>query len=141
MKKSRPYILLIDDDEDDLYMFSSEMEKKGIKVKAFESPASALTYLTYMLRRKKLPALIIIDYNMPKKNGLQVLVLIKGNAETKDIPVVIYSNHVSDVLNQQLLKSGALHCVDKSWDTLEFETHIQGFKDMVISFTKDKTVA
>ena len=141
MKESRPYILLIDDDEDDLHVFSSEMEKKGIKVKAFDSATPALNYLTCMSRHKKLPALIIIDYNMPKKNGAQVLVLIKGDADTKDIPVVIYSNHISEILREELLKAGALYCLQKAWSSQQFDTHIQGFQDMFISFTKDKILA
>ena len=76
MDKPRSYIVLIDDDEDDLKMFSSELEKKGIKVKTFDSPAEALSYLTPVPGNIELPSLIIMDYNMPKRNGQEVLQLL-----------------------------------------------------------------
>lgn len=62
MHESKPHILLIDDDEDDLEMYSSELEKKGLKVKAFGSSAKALFYLTLISGISELPALIIMDY-------------------------------------------------------------------------------
>jgi DNA-binding NtrC family response regulator len=42
--KSRNYILLIDDDEDDLEMYSTELKRKGIQVKSFHSSTKALLY-------------------------------------------------------------------------------------------------
>ena len=84
MYQPPPYILLIDDDEDDLEMFSSGLEKKGIQVKTFDSSAKALFYLTLRPGNMELPSLIIMDYNMPKKNGHQILVQLKKNANTKD---------------------------------------------------------
>jgi len=35
------------------------------------------------------PHLIIMDYRMPKMNGLEATTALKGNPVTKDIPVVI----------------------------------------------------
>ncbi|HET7732248.1 MAG TPA: hypothetical protein VFK73_00320, partial [Paludibacter sp.] len=41
----QPYVLLIDDDQEELEMFSSGLEMKGVKVKAFDSPSKALRHL------------------------------------------------------------------------------------------------
>jgi response regulator RpfG family c-di-GMP phosphodiesterase len=67
MNKLQPWILLIDDDEDDLELFSSGLEMKGVKVKAFDSSTKALFYLTLREGDMELPSLIILDYNMPKR--------------------------------------------------------------------------
>ena len=134
MYEPPPYILLIDDDEDDLEMFSSELEKKDIKVKTFDSTTKALFYLTLMSGNLDLPSLIIMDYSMPKKNGHQVLVQLKNNADTKDIPVVIHSTGMSDLLKEQLLSAGALDCFDKPWTSRELITQIERFREIAFSF-------
>jgi len=134
MQEPPLYILLIDDDEDDLEMFSSGLKKKGIQVKTFASSTDALFYLSLMSGNMELPSLIIMDYNMPKKNGYQVLLQLKNNADTKDIPVVIHSTGMSGLLREQLLSAGALDCFDKPWTLREFTTQIERFREMAFSF-------
>jgi len=127
-------ILLIDEDGDDLKMFSSGLEKKGIQVKTFDSSTKALFYLTLISGNMDLPSHIIMDYSMPKKNGHQVLSQLKNNADTKDIPVVIYSTGMSDLSKEQLLSAGALDCFDKPWTSRELTTQVERFCEMAYSF-------
>jgi CheY-like chemotaxis protein len=141
MHEPQPYILLIDDDEDDLEMYSSGLEKKGIKVKTFDSSTKALFYLTLMSENREPPSLIIMDYNMPKKNGQQVLSLIKDNADTKDIPVVIYSTSMPDLLKKQLSDAGALDCFSKPWTHHEFNSQVGIFQEMAYSFISNTNTA
>jgi len=141
MHEPQPYVLLIDDDEDDLEMFSSGLENKDIKVKTFDSSTKALFYLTLMSGNRELPSLIIMDYNMPKKNGKQVLSLIKNNGDTKDIPVVIYSTNMHDLLRKQLSDAGALDCFSKPWTYQEFNTLVEIFQELTYSFISNKNLA
>jgi CheY-like chemotaxis protein len=141
MLEPQPYVLLIDDDEDDLEMFSSGLESKDIKVKTFDSSAKALFYLTLMSGNMELPSLIIMDYNMPKKNGQQVLSLIKNNGDTKDIPVVIFSTNMHDLLRKQLSDAGALDCFNKPWTHQEFNSLVEIFQELTYSFISNKNLA
>lgn len=141
MYEPPPYILLIDDDEDDLEMFSSGLEKKGIQVKTFDSSTKALFYLTLMSGNMELPSLIIMDYNMPKKNGHQVLLQLKNNADTKDIPVIIYSTCLSDFLKEQLSSAGALNCFNKPWTFQELTTQVERFRDLAFSFINKQNLS
>jgi CheY-like chemotaxis protein len=134
MIEPRPYVLLIDDDEDDLEMFSSGLEKKGIKVKTYDSSTKALFYLTLMSETKELPSLIIMDYNMPRKNGLEVLLSIKSNADTKHIPVVMYSTSMPDLLREQLSDAGALDCFLKPWTLQQLNNQVEIFEELNYSF-------
>jgi CheY-like chemotaxis protein len=134
MYEPSPYILMIDDDEDDLEMLSSGLEKKGVKVKTFDSSVKALLYMTLMSGNRELPSLIIMDYNMPKKNGQQILMLLKNNADTKDIPVVIYTTTLSDLLKGQLSSAGAVNCFSKPWTYREFTTQIEIFQELAYAF-------
>lgn len=44
------------------------------------------------LAQKHHPDLILLDLIIPKKDGFEVLQTLKGNDETKDIPVIILTN-------------------------------------------------
>ena len=136
-----PYILLIDDDDDDLEMLSSGLKEKGIKVKTFNSSSKALFYLSLMSGVREVPSLIIMDYNMPKKNGQQVLLLIKGNADTKHIPVVMYSTALTELLKQQLSDAGALNCFNKPWNWRELNILVETFQELTHSFVPNKKLA
>lgn len=138
MHESKTYILLIDDDNDDLEMYLSELEKKGIKVKPFSSSVRALFYLSLVAGISELPALIIMDFNMPQKNGLQVLQAIKENKDTKNIPVVIYSTSMSFDLKTKLLNEGAFDCFSKPWNYAAFIRQIEIFQHLTSSLTVNK---
>ena len=118
-------------------MYSSELKLKGLKVRTFESPEKALFYLTMMSATSEMPSLIIMDYNMPKKNGYDVLLLLKQNEDTKDIPVVIYSTSISSPLKEQLLNAGALDCFTKTWTYKGFVTQVDKFQERTSSFTNN----
>jgi CheY-like chemotaxis protein len=133
INEPKPSILLIDDDKDDLEMLSSELELKGLKVKAFESSAEALCDLVLMSGNKERPSLIIMDYNMPRKNGHEVLSLLKNNADTKDIPVIIYSTNLPGLLREQLSNAGALNCFTKPWKYSEFTKQVERFQELAYS--------
>jgi CheY-like chemotaxis protein len=140
MYEPPPYVLLIDDDEDDLEMLSSGLEKKGIKVKTFDSSTKAFFYLTLMSGNRELPSLIIMDYNMPKKNGHQVLLELKNNGDKKNIPVVIYSTSMPNLLKEQLSNAGALDCFSKPWNIQELNTQVEIFQELAFSFVSNKNL-
>ena len=136
MSEHLPYILLIDDDDDDREMLSTALELKGIKTRSFESGEKALYFLKLILDTSNLPTLIILDYNMPRINGEQMLLLIKGNKEIRNIPVVMYSTHMSTLFKKALIDLGAFNCFIKPITYLEFNARVQQFKDLAAGFTK-----
>ena len=83
MHEPQPYIILIDDDVDDLEMYSSELELKGVNVKTFESSEKGLFYLTLMSGNMELPSLIILDYNMPTRMGTRFCCQLKTTRTQK----------------------------------------------------------
>ena len=127
MINGQPYILLIDDDPDDLEMLSFALDEIDIRVKTFESSTNALFYLDLVSGNKDLPSLIIMDYNMPKKNGYDVLVLLKNNPETSGIPVLIYSTTVSPLLREKMMAAGASGCFNKSGNSRELTRQVKIF--------------
>ena len=135
MFEPHPYIVLIDDDEDDLQMLSASLEKQGVETKTFSSGEKAAYYLQLIADSSELPGLIIVDYNMPGKNGRQVLDLIKSCQATKDIPVVIYSTSISHLFKQTLIDKGAFNCYEKPVAYSEFNMQVEIFKELAWSYS------
>jgi DNA-binding response OmpR family regulator len=131
MPNSLPYILLIDDDEDDMELLSSSLELAGLSIKILNAGDKVMNYLN--LKIGPLPALIILDYNMPRINGEQVLLLLKSNTYTKDIPVIMYSTTMSPVFKNAIIDMGALACFIKPSTYSEFTTQVALFRDITYS--------
>jgi CheY-like chemotaxis protein len=93
-----------------------------------------------MSGNRELPSLIIMDYNMPKKNGHQVLLELKNNGDTKNIPVVIYSTSMPNLLKEQLSNAGALDCFSKPWNIQELNTQVEIFQELAFSFVSNKNL-
>lgn len=92
-------LLLVEDDADEEELILRALKKSGIKndVVVVRDGAQALDYLSgagaYAGRGPSvLPALVLLDLNLPRVGGLQVLERIRGDARTRLLPVVILTS-------------------------------------------------
>jgi chemotaxis family two-component system response regulator Rcp1 len=79
------------------------------------------------------PDLIVLDLNMPRKNGQEVLAEIKVDDNLKNIPVVILTTSKSE---DDISKSYALHAncyISKPVDFDEFTVVVQRIQDFWFS--------
>jgi CheY-like chemotaxis protein len=83
------HVLFVDDDSDESYLFNEALEQSGLSVKL--SRANDGNGLLCFLKNNPLPDLVIIDINMPHKDGLEALSEIRSNPEFAKLPLVIYS--------------------------------------------------
>lgn len=97
-------ILICDDDEDDRMMTRQALEDAHI-ANAIRFVEDGEHCLDYLYQRGEFagerglaprPGLILLDLNMPKIDGREVLKVIKNDAGLKDIPVVVLSTSSSD---------------------------------------------
>ena len=88
-------ILLADDDPDDRLMAAEALEESRVvnELTTVEDGEELLEYLRctgrYEGRDKVLPALILLDLNMPKMDGREALQEIKSDPALRSIPVVV----------------------------------------------------
>jgi chemotaxis family two-component system response regulator Rcp1 len=101
----RVHILLVEDNEGDILLTREALEecqidhdlsvvrdgKEAIQFLLREEPYSAV----------KTPNLVLLDINLPKKSGVEVLKTLKTEDEIKHIPVIMLttSSSESDVMN------------------------------------------
>ena len=131
--KNCPLIVLIDDDEDDIEMLSSALQLQGCTVQTFDAGDHAIETLKLIKDPRYLPSLIILDYNMPRINGEQVLLFLKAESPIKNVPVVIYSTSLSSLFNQALVNLGAHSGMVKSRSVEEFNAQVLQFKEIALS--------
>ena len=138
MSKLLPFVLLIDDDEDDLELLSSSLELAGVNTKSFDSGNKAVFYLSFIADVTEFPSLIISDFNMPGMNGEEVLSFVKSNKATQSIPVVILSTGMSPSLKNTLSEHGALGCFAKPLSYSEEKRQVELFKNLACSQMPEK---
>lgn len=107
------HILLIDDDPDEIDIFIDSLREAGMEYTytAMPGPVEGLNFLQHHT-----PDYIILDYKMPKLNGLECLVKIKEQPATADIPVVLYSSSLDEDIIETAMIVGAAGCVVKPFD-------------------------
>lgn len=106
--QNEPYILMADDDEDDSLFMIAAFKAVGLMgaIRRVNNGIELIVALKEIIHASsKLPALIILDLNMPQKNGKDVLKIIKSDKRLREIPIIIYSTSSarSDILESYKL--------------------------------------
>jgi len=98
-------ILLADDDEDDCFLFKEALKELPLSVNMTEVHNGEQLIQLLTSTTVKLPHILFLDLNMPRKNGFDCLSEIKSNKKLKNIPVVIFSTWFEEDIANQLYKS------------------------------------
>lgn len=91
MNKDPLYILLADDDKSDRLLFTEAFAELKIKTRV-SSVKNGIELMEQLNKDNvRIPDLLFIDLNMPRKNGLECLKEIRNSKKFKEVFVVIYS--------------------------------------------------
>ncbi|MCX6109725.1 MAG: response regulator [Proteobacteria bacterium] len=110
-----PRILVVEDEIHIQRLIKLVLEKQAYTVESVGTGEDALEYL---LKHEK-PDLILLDIMMPGIDGLQVLRKIKGNADHRDIPVVMLTALAQENVVIQGIKLGAKDYIRKPFHPTE----------------------
>lgn len=96
-------VLLVEDDPNDIELTLQAFQKSRFtnRVHVVRDGAEALDFIFFQgedmaRRRYERPQVVLLDLNLPKVNGLEVLRRIKGDRRTKSIPVVVLTKSRDD---------------------------------------------
>ena len=106
-KRSKGVVLIVDDDSNDIELMRLAFEKARAPcaLLSVSDGSEAIKYLSgegkYSDRERfPMPVLVLLDLNMPRVNGFEVLGWVQKHAETSTFPLVItlsYSHLESDI--------------------------------------------
>ncbi len=81
---AKDHILVVDDEEDILVLLKYNLEKAGYEVSCAGNGTEALKRA-----RQQLPSLIVLDLMLPGISGLEVCSLLKNDARTRDVSILM----------------------------------------------------
>ena len=123
MKKA--HLLLVEDNEGDILLIKEALESRRYvnELTILKNGSEALDFLMKkgMYSTAERPSLILLDINLPRLSGHELLAKIKSNKELKRIPVVILTTSSSDRDIQESYQNQANCYVQKPVDANEFE--------------------
>ncbi|MEL1252431.1 response regulator [Flavobacterium sp. DGU38] len=116
MQKNALHILLADDDEDDRLFFKDAFEEVKVQTKV-EFVFDGLQLMEHLNNPdNKLPDILFLDLNMPKKTGKECLIEIKKTERLKNLIIAIYSTSSSDEDIEDTFVEGANIYIKKPSD-------------------------
>jgi CheY-like chemotaxis protein len=115
MDQHKPFIIVVDDDDEDRYLLHSSFAEMGLddNVKFFGDALQFIKYTEMISSLNVKRSLIILDYKLPYMNGKAVVNYLKSNSFFKEVPVVILSSTVSEDIKTKLFDLGVTACYVK----------------------------
>ena len=133
-------VLLIEDDPGDVLMTREAFEHYQIRnsLHVVGDGEQALHFLrkTGDYADVPTPGLILLDLNLPRRNGLEVLAELKADSALLAIPVVVLTTSQAE---EDILRSYALHAnayISKPVDFEKFVSVIRQIDDFFLTLVK-----
>lgn len=95
-------VLYVEDDDDNAFMLTRRLERRGIHLRHVESGEKALIDAVW-----KIPDVVLLDISLPGMDGLSVLQKLRSNPLTQSVPVIVLSAHVMEDDITRALEAGA----------------------------------
>ena len=105
-------ILYVEDNEDNIYMLSTRLRRKGYEVIVATDGEQGVARA-----RSDVPSLILMDLSLPVVDGWEATRRLKALATTRDIPVIALSSHAMPGDRETALAAG---CDDFDTKPVEF---------------------
>ena len=140
-KESRPIeILMVEDSPDDVELTREALKDAKLHIELYvaEDGIEALAFLRRVNGQGQVPRpdLILLDLNMPRMDGREVLAEIKADEALACIPVVVLTTSQAE---EDILKSYKLHAncyITKPVDFEQFIKIVQAIEDFWFTIVK-----
>ncbi len=121
-------ILLIEDDPDDIELLEEAMKENNIEY-SMDVIMEGDKVADYIEKAVDFPAVIVLDFNLPRVHGKEVLSMIKSSTYFNKIPLIVLTTSAAKEDIEYSLAMGALHFITKP-------TSIHGFENTVITIVE-----
>lgn len=120
MPRSSTVLLVEDDPDDELLTLQALRQRKDLDIQVLRDGQEALDYLLqrgeYKSRELRLPDLCLLDLNLPRVGGHEVLRRLRSQRRTRSLPVVVLSSSIDEADVAGAYEAGANGYVRKHVD-------------------------
>ncbi len=102
-------VLIVEDDAIIANIYQRKLQMDGFQVQHAADGELAMEMI-----KCNLPTIVLLDLQLPKANGIEVLKFIRSRDESKTLPVVVFTNSYLGSLVQSAWKAGANKCLTKA---------------------------
>lgn len=133
-------ILLVEDNEGDIFLTKEAFEDGKIRnnISVVRDGVEAIDFLNKVNGYKNAvtPDIILMDLNLPKKNGQEVLKYIRENSALNKLPVIMLTTSSSENDKQESYNNAATYYLTKPFETSSFLGAISKLETFYISIEK-----
>ena len=128
-------ILLVEDNEGDILLTTEAFEDSKIvnKLTAIRDGKEAINFFEAITNKDDMPNLVLLDINLPKVSGHEVLLYIKNSEKFKSIPVIMLTTSSSEKDILQCYKNHVNCYITKPIDVSDFMQAITKIEDFWIN--------
>ena len=105
-------ILLVEDNELNRDMLTRRLQRKGFEIESAGDGEEALQKIA-----RSLPDLVLLDMNLPIRNGWSTCRELRANESTKQLPIIALTAHAMADDEQKALQAG---CNDYTTKPIDF---------------------
>jgi len=96
-------ILLVEDNEGDILLTTEALKESRIinEINVIKDGKAAISFFENLTDKSTMPDLVLLDINLPKKSGHEVLHYVKNSEDFKHLPVIMLTTSSSqkDILH------------------------------------------
>ncbi len=121
-------IAIVEDNTADVLLIREALKAHHISFEMthFKDGAEAISMLCANQPNEPGPDLILLDLNMPKIGGLEVLAAIRKHPELHMVPVIVLTSSPAPEEQQAARQLGVVHYLQKPVDLYEFIDQVGG---------------
>ena len=125
-------ILLIEDDSDDIELLEEALmyNKVNYQLDVIMHGDKVMPYLSDIIN---FPDIIVLDFNIPKLHGREILQLIKSSDTYNKIPIIVLTTSAAREDINYALKMGASHFITKPTSLEEFNKTVNIIVDTAVA--------
>jgi CheY-like chemotaxis protein len=104
-------ILIVEDNQ-----LNRELLRDWLEVEGYEVWSATDLKTSYEVFAKRIPDAVLLDINLGKDDGLDLVAWMRQKPEMREIPVIAVTAHAMAAEHERILKSGCIACLSKPID-------------------------
>jgi two-component system cell cycle response regulator DivK len=122
-------ILIVEDNQ-----LNRELLRDWLEVEDYEVWSAADLKASYEVFAKQVPDVVLLDINLGKEDGLDLIAWMRQKPEMREIPVIAVTAHALVAEQERILQAGCKACLSKPID-------FQLLREELNRWLQDRTVS